>query len=923
MRKFVFSLSMIIFALSAFANYITVTRGNENVEGIEYYAFYNDINIGLSEKIPVNTVLLAYAEYDPDEEYYLVKAGTKTVSSDAIYRDFENSIIISSADGFSYDRESELTRIHFDKPVYRKPDFGAITLSSKASMVDFSLIDSLSELIDYDSLRHTVRVISGDTNYASGYFNVSRFVTQPGCDTAANYLYDKFVDYGMDSVFFHQFTGNWTYTGDFTSNNVVALKKGKYPSNECIVVGAHYDGISEPYNDETSLSPAADDNGSGTAGVEEIARIIAGTDTDTDIYFVCFSGEEEGLYGSYYFLHDYLTNNGKTVKGMVNMDMIATTFGGYETNLYGMSHSDPLKQLFSDIADSITTVSCVIGGSSSGSDHYYFDIEGYKVVFAIERDFSTVYHSYRDSVSYMNFDFMRENIRAAFGTTYWIANSPSAVTGLALADNGDSSVTVQWTEAADADITGYNIYYSISGSGITDIQSAPVTDTWTLTSLMPDENYRIYVTAVDADGFEGFYEESDTITPSYRPHVSNINDIHSDSVNIYLSIDTNTAWDFSHYKILRKSTGDLTEIAQTGSTSFADTSLNDTLIYTYAVIAVDTGGLESDTSGIEQCRLITRQSSLLVIDETSNTTALTDAMSDAYYDSIFSGFSADIIDADSLAEIGILQLGNYARVVYIDDDLNLNKMDFSQMYDYVDNGGRIMIAGWNMGKKLMGNPDIFPAYTDTSDDIYKHFQADMYNRQSSNDLEYIDYDITGPDTIRFVEAKLPRGSYGRLIYGGIYGLTADAHVFGTFNSFSADSAFDGKPIFFANDDTTGIILNAPLYYMNTDDAKRAVSSAMALWGCYSGIGDYKKTAMRKFSIINNLKAPSVMLTGFMDERLSVDLYDITGRTIQTLFSGVVSSQSQSFSIGNVPSGIYFVRVKGDRIDQTGKLIKIK
>jgi hypothetical protein len=113
--------------------------------------------------------------------------------------------------------------------------------------------------------------------------------------------------------------------------NVVGIVNGFDPvlKNEFIVIGAHYDHLGR--GGEGSLAPregdihhGADDNASGTAGLLELARIFASSDSPRPrrtIVFIAFSGEEEGLLGSNYYVNNPLRPLESTV-AMINMDMI-------------------------------------------------------------------------------------------------------------------------------------------------------------------------------------------------------------------------------------------------------------------------------------------------------------------------------------------------------------------------------------------------------------------------------------------------------------------------------------------------------------------------------------------------------------------------------------------------------------------------
>lgn len=114
------------------------------------------------------------------------------------------------------------------------------------------------------------------------------------------------------------------------SFNVIGILDGSDPTlkNETIVIGAHYDHLG--YGGEGSLAPregeihhGADDNASGVAGVLELARLFTspGQRPRRTIVFMAFSGEEEGLLGSNYYVNHPIVPLANTV-AMINMDMI-------------------------------------------------------------------------------------------------------------------------------------------------------------------------------------------------------------------------------------------------------------------------------------------------------------------------------------------------------------------------------------------------------------------------------------------------------------------------------------------------------------------------------------------------------------------------------------------------------------------------
>ncbi len=137
----------------------------------------------------------------------------------------------------------------------------------------------------------------------------------------------------------HSVATAWTATvetavrrNDVTAKNIIGVVEGSGPlANETVVVGAHYDHLG--YGEFGSLAPrtqqgkaihhGADDNGSGTTAVMELARRFGGRKGEARrrLVFMTFSGEERGLLGSAYYVNHPLFPLENTV-AMVNLDMV-------------------------------------------------------------------------------------------------------------------------------------------------------------------------------------------------------------------------------------------------------------------------------------------------------------------------------------------------------------------------------------------------------------------------------------------------------------------------------------------------------------------------------------------------------------------------------------------------------------------------
>ncbi len=110
------------------------------------------------------------------------------------------------------------------------------------------------------------------------------------------------------------------------SQNVVAVLPGSDPAlrDEYVVLTAHLDhlGVGAPVAGD-SIFNGAMDNASGVASLLEVARALApaGRRPARSLLFVCVTGEEKGLLGSYYFAHRP-TVPMTSVAADVNVDMV-------------------------------------------------------------------------------------------------------------------------------------------------------------------------------------------------------------------------------------------------------------------------------------------------------------------------------------------------------------------------------------------------------------------------------------------------------------------------------------------------------------------------------------------------------------------------------------------------------------------------
>lgn len=103
---------------------------------------------------------------------------------------------------------------------------------------------------------------------------------------------------------------------DLAWRNVICELHAEDDTKPALLLTGHYDSISDdPFN----LAPGANDNGSGVTAMLAVARAFYDQTFATPVRLVFFSGEEQGLIGSSYYVAEMIAQG--EVGGVINLDM--------------------------------------------------------------------------------------------------------------------------------------------------------------------------------------------------------------------------------------------------------------------------------------------------------------------------------------------------------------------------------------------------------------------------------------------------------------------------------------------------------------------------------------------------------------------------------------------------------------------------
>lgn len=229
-----------------------------------------------------------------------------------------------------------------------------------------------------------------------------------------------------------------TYLGEKygTSENVIAFIEGSAYTDEYIIIGAHLDheGIIDD-----QIYYGADDNGSGTAAVMEIAQAFKlaaqnGHKPKRNIIFLHVTAEEVGLQGSRYYTENPLVPLEQTT-AMLNIDMIGRTDYKHEPTddylyLIGVNrHSNELKFIAEKANGLVTTLDLDYRyGEEHESNRYYYRSDHYNfaqhnipVIFFFNGEHED-YHKPTDTEEKINYQLLEKRSRYIFTVAWHLAN---------------------------------------------------------------------------------------------------------------------------------------------------------------------------------------------------------------------------------------------------------------------------------------------------------------------------------------------------------------------------------------------------------------------------------------------------------------------------------------------------------------------
>lgn len=283
--------------------------------------------------------------------------------------------------------------------------------------------------------------------FASDEFE-GRETGEPGQKKAAEYLKKKYKSLNLSSPlggddYFQEVPVSYFKRGKVKSTeNVVAFMEGSEKPEEVLVISSHYDHVG--IDDQGRIYNGADDDGSGTVGVLEIAEAFAKAKKDgytpkRSILFLNVTGEEKGLVGSKFYTDEPIFPLANTVANL-NIDMIGRIDPAHEENdnyVY-LIGSDKLSKDLHNLSEAVNAKHTKIDLDYKyndendpnrfyyRSDHYNFAKNNIPIIFYFNGTHAD-YHKHTDTPDKIEYDLLAKRAQLVFLTAWEIANRDARI----------------------------------------------------------------------------------------------------------------------------------------------------------------------------------------------------------------------------------------------------------------------------------------------------------------------------------------------------------------------------------------------------------------------------------------------------------------------------------------------------------------
>ena len=359
--------------------------------------------------------------------------------------------------------------------------------SAQAPTVDARIVQIMEEVSPERLLEYLTALTSFETRHSLTVNSERSERDDWGVRAAREYILEtmrSFSDRLTAELDCYQVEARGRITEAAELCNVVAVLPGRSPRR--IYVGGHYDSVARreegdfDWGNYGNPAPGANDDGSGTALVMELARVFAqsGIDFDATLVFVGFVAEEQGLIGA--SLHaDRALEEEWVIDAVFNNDMLGNIEGGngiVDSRTVRIFSEDPMDSPSRQLARFIRRhASVYVPGHEvrliaredrfgRGGDHSAFNRRGFAGVRLTEsRENYSRQHLAADTLGGVDFDYLTRNtkVNAAGVATMALAPAAPNVVGRRgpMIGRGASGYAAALTWERSEGATSYRIVY--------------------------------------------------------------------------------------------------------------------------------------------------------------------------------------------------------------------------------------------------------------------------------------------------------------------------------------------------------------------------------------------------------------------------------------------------------------------------------
>ncbi|MFV8226592.1 M28 family metallopeptidase [Christiangramia aquimixticola] len=283
--------------------------------------------------------------------------------------------------------------------------------------------------------------------FASDEFE-GRETGEPGQKKAAEYLKNEYKSLNLPSPlggddYYQEVPVEYFKRGIVKpTENVVAFLKGSEKPDEILVISSHYDHVG--MDDAGNIYNGADDDGSGTVSILEIAEAFVKASKDgftpkRSILFLNVTGEEKGLVGSKFYTDEPIFPLANTVANL-NIDMIGRIDPAHEgnNNYVYLIGSDKLSTELHELSETVNNkfMNLELDYKYNDendpnrfyfrSDHYNFAKNNIPIIFYFNGTHAD-YHKPTDTPDKIEYDLLAKRAQLVFLTAWEIANRENRV----------------------------------------------------------------------------------------------------------------------------------------------------------------------------------------------------------------------------------------------------------------------------------------------------------------------------------------------------------------------------------------------------------------------------------------------------------------------------------------------------------------